>query len=238
MLKKKKLLLASAILILVLALVVVLAGRANAPGGIFGNSDDKETTEQQPKSFNKTKYSTDDPSSIWVIVNKQRPLDPLAYEPSDLVSIGNGHRLRQEAATALQQLIGAAKAEGHAIAGLSGYRSYSRQQTVYNREVATYGQAVADTQSAKPGYSEHQTGLAVDVGGGGCNIDDCFGNTKEGKWVAANAYKYGFIVRYVPGKEDVTGYRAEPWHIRYIGVELATEMRESNIQTLEEFFGL
>jgi len=197
-----------------------------------------QNTEQQQAKFNKTKYSIDDPSSIWVIANKNRPLNPLTYSPSDLVEVGNNQQMRTEAATALTTLIAGAKAEGLTIQALSGYRSYSKQVTVYNNEVSKYGQAVADSESAKPGYSEHQTGLAVDVGGGGCGIEDCFGETAEGKWLALNAYRYGFIVRYTAEKQSITGYRAEPWHIRYIGTELSNEMHEQNVTTLEEFFGL
>lgn len=209
-------------------------------------SDPPQTTTQQtkdpepvePPAFDKGKYSTDDPASIWVVANKQRPLNPKTYAPNDLVSVGGGQRLRQEAASALNQLMAGARAEGLAISPLSGYRSYATQVSVYNNEVAANGQAVADTQSARPGYSEHQTGLAIDVGGGGCGIEDCFGNTAPGKWVAANAYKYGFIIRYPQSKQNITGYRYEPWHIRYVGVDLATEMNKQGIQTLEEFFGL
>lgn len=146
--------------------------------------------------------------------------------------------MRAEAGQALSNMIQAAKAEGLSIRPLSAYRSYTTQVSVYNNEVRTYGQATADTQSARPGTSEHQTGLAVDVGGGGCGIEDCFGETAEGKWVAANAYKYGFIIRYTPDKVGITGYRYEPWHIRYIGTGLAAEMHNTNIKTLEEFFGL
>lgn len=199
-----------------------------------------ETKPKEPvePEFEKNKYSRDDVTSIWVVVNKKRPLDPINYAPDDLISVGGGQLLRQEAATAFTNMITAAKAEGLTITPLSGYRSYNTQVSVYNSEVRRYGQAVADTQSARPGTSEHQTGLGIDVGGGGCGIEDCFGNTAEGKWVAANAYKYGFIVRYVAGKEAVTGYRAEPWHLRYIGTELSTEMHEKGVQTLEEFFGL
>jgi len=189
-------------------------------------------------SFNKAQLSTSDPTSPWVVVNKSRSLNPQSYTPSDLVSVGNNQQMRTEAATALMTLINAAKAEGLSIQALSGYRSYSRQVTVYNNEVATYGQAVADTESAKPGHSEHQTGWAVDVGGGGCGIEDCFGATAEGKWLAINAYKYGFIVRYTAEKQAITGYRAEPWHIRYIGTDLSTEMHNKSVVTLEEFFSL
>lgn len=188
--------------------------------------------------FDKKKYSIDDVTSTWVVVNKLRPLNPKTYAPADLVSVGGGQQLRKEAATALTNLITGAEAENLTISPLSGYRSYNTQVSVYNNEVKTYGKTVADTQSARPGTSEHQTGLGVDVGGGGCGIEDCFGTTAPGKWVTANAYKYGFIIRYPEGKQAVTGYRYEPWHIRYVGVELATEMHEKGTQTLEEFFGL
>lgn len=205
------------------------------------NSSSAEPSDNlapQEPSFDKTAYSNSDATSIWVVVNKLRPLEPLKYAPADLVSVGNGHQMRREAADALKELIATAKASGLTISAQSGYRSYNYQVTVYNREVNNFGQATADTESARPGYSEHQTGFAVDVGGGGCNIDNCFANTAEGKWVAANAYKYGFIVRYTATKQAVTGYRAEPWHIRYIGKSLSEEMQKDGIQTLEEFFGL
>lgn len=194
--------------------------------------------EPAPAAFYKTKYSLTDPTSPWVVVNKQRPLSPLSYAPSDLASAGGGQQLRQEAATALAAMFAAAKAKRLTLQALSGYRSYSRQQTVYQNYVDTYGQASADTFSAKPGYSEHQSGWAIDIGGGGCGIEDCFANTAEGKWVAVDGYKYGFIVRYPASKQDVTGYKYEPWHIRYIGVELATEMHTQDSATLEEFFSL
>lgn len=200
---------------------------------------DANTPDTKPvATFDKTKFSTSDAASIWVVVNKKRPLDPKTYAPSDLVAVGGGQQMRKEAAEALTTMIAAAKTAGLTMSPLSGYRSYNTQVSVYNNEVATNGQAVADTQSARPGTSEHQTGLAVDIGGGGCGIEDCFGNTAEGRWLAANAYKYGFIVRYTTGKESVTGYRAEPWHVRYIGTALSTEMNTQKITTLEEFFGL
>lgn len=206
-----------------------------------------ESSSQKPEAkqevpvepeFDKNKYSIEDVKSNWVVVNKTRPLDPVNYAPDDLVGVGGGQLLRKEAAAALETLIAGAKAEGLIINPLSGYRSYNTQVSVYNNEVRRYGQAVADTQSARPGTSEHQTGLAIDVGGGGCGVEDCFGNTQHGKWVAANAYKYGFIIRYPGGKQDVTGYRYEPWHIRYVGIELSTELHKKGVQTLEEFFGL
>ncbi len=197
-----------------------------------------QPTKPVVPTFDKTKYSQTSPFSIWVVVNKKRPLRPLEYTPTDLVNIGSGQQMRTEAADALINLITAAKTENLIIAPLSGYRSYTSQVSVYNNEVKNYGQATADTESAKPGYSEHQTGLAVDVGGGGCGIEDCFSTTAEGKWVALNAYKYGFIVRYPADKQAITGYRTEPWHIRYVGAALSEELHSKNVTTLEEFFNL
>ena len=210
------------------------------PASPNASTDITPQEDKQPAlpSFDKKKLSIDDPASIWVVANKKRALNPTSYIPTDLVGVGGSQQLRKEAADALVRLIDGARQEGLTIQPLSGYRSYSTQVTVYNNEVANYGQAVADSESARPGHSEHQTGLAIDVGGGGCGIEDCFGTTKEGKWVAANAHTYGFIVRYTAGKESITGYRAEPWHIRYIGAELSTELHKENILTLEEFFNL
>lgn len=193
--------------------------------------------EQKP-TFNKSLYSVTEPTSMWVVANKKRPLQPLSYTPSDLVSVGNGQQMRQEAADALVKLLQAAKSISLIITPLSGYRSYNTQVAVYGNEVKNFGQAVADTESARPGHSEHQTGLAIDVGGGGCGIENCFGETLEGKWLAMHAYEYGFIIRYTAEKQDITGYRAEPWHIRYIGTVLSMEMHNQNTVTLEEFFDL
>ncbi len=233
-------------LLLVLVIVVIIGAGwavyklkpAQLPGHKIVSLQAKKPTPTNTDSFNKKKYSIDDPSSIWVVVNKSRPLNPIDYTPHDLISVGNGQVMRKEAADALSRLIAAAAKQGLKIGALSGYRSYQTQVSVYNSEVKNNGQAVAASESAQPGHSEHQTGFAVDVGGGGCNIDDCFGNTKEGQWVAAHAYEYGFIVRYTAAKQAVTGYRAEPWHIRYIGTELSNELHKQNVTTLEEFFDL
>lgn len=238
----------------VFLLVIVVA---LVTGGLFfvlerGQPEPKQTSPptsqtsgQQPnqqqtaQAFDKNRLSHDDPTSIWVVVNKTRPLSPKTYAPDDLVAVtGSTQRLRKEPAEALERLIKDARKENLIINPLSGYRSYDTQVTVYGNEVKSYGQTVADTESARPGYSEHQTGLAIDVGGGGCGIEDCFGKTAEGKWLAVNAYKYGFIIRYTSDKQQVTGYRAEPWHIRYIGTNLSSEMKKQGVTTLEEFFGL
>lgn len=221
---------------LIILCVFLYSKKISAPGGIFSQKTSK--TSVTAPGFDKSKHSNSDPASIWVVVNKKRPLNPLTYAPADLTNVGGNQQLRKDAASALTSMFAAAANEKLILKPLSGYRSYATQVTVYNREVATNGKAIADTQSAQPGKSEHQTGWAIDIGGGGCGIEDCFGNTKEGKWVAANGYKYGFIIRYTAGKEAITGYRAEPWHIRYIGIELATEMHTKGTTTLEEFFGL
>jgi len=196
----------------------------------------KPTTEQS--TFNKAQYSTTDPASIWVIVNKQHPLQPKGYAPSDLVSVGNGQYMRAEAASALTTMLAAAKTTGYTVTPASGYRSYTTQVSVYNNEVKDYGLATADSESARASYSEHQTGLAMDLASGGCSITDCFGTTPGGEWIITNAYKYGFLLRYPADKTAITGYRAEAWHFRYIGVKLATELHKDHIETLEEFFGV
>lgn len=206
------------------------------------------TDSGQQSSFDKQAHALDEPDSIWWIVSKVHPLSPLLYAPSDLVvpkvslrhSSGNSEmRLRQETAGALEEMVAAAKNAGINLRLTSGYRSYQLQISVYNGYVQQYGQAGADNISARPGTSEHQTGLAADLepATGKCRLEVCFADLPEGKWLAANSYLYGFIVRYPEGKEGVTGYDYEPWHLRYVGKDLASEMRKQNIQTLEEFFG-
>jgi len=202
----------------------------------------------QQNSFNKHLYSTDDPASIWVVVNKLRPLDPKNYVPSDLmfpsvplrVPGNESMQVRKLTADALQTMFAAAKSQGISLMLSSGYRSYTYQVNLYNGYVKDEGQATADSQSARPGYSEHQTGLAVDVESTSrnCEVEQCFANTAEGQWLAANAYRYGFIMRYPKDKVPVTGYEYEPWHFRYVGVSLATELHNQHVETLEEFFGL
>lgn len=203
---------------------------------------------QTPAGFDKTKLSLTDPASNWVVVNKQHALTPKDYVPSDLVFPDvpqrvPGHesmRLRQETAAALAGMFKAAEGAGMKLMLASGYRSYNYQVSLYNGYVKSQGQAIADTQSARPGYSEHQTGLAADVEPQTkqCELEACFGDTPEGQWVAENAYKYGFIIRYTSGDESITGYEPEPWHMRYVGIELASELHRTGTTTLEKFFGV
>lgn len=185
-----------------------------------------------------------------MVVNKQRPLQPADYKPAHLVvpgiplrsNITNDEKyMRADNAAALKTMVDAARAEGIHLNLQSGYRSYDFQVNLYNLYVKQQGKALADSQSARPGYSEHQTGLAADLGGTttpGCNVAECFANTPEGKWLAANAYKYGYVIRYPEGKTSVTGYTYEPWHVRYVGTDLSEEMHQEGVATLEEFFDL
>jgi len=196
----------------------------------------KPAQTTSPKAFDKTQYSLNDPTSIWVVVDKQRPINPKSYAPNDLTSVGSGKYMRAAAAAAFEQMVSDAKTAGYSLSAESGYRSYDTQVSVYANEVKNYGQAVADSESARPGFSEHQTGWAVDIASPGC-IEDCFGTTAASKWVLANSAKYGFFQRYPADKSVVTGYRNEPWHFRYVGPALAAEIVKSG-QTMEEYFGL
>ncbi|MBC7582098.1 M15 family metallopeptidase [Aeromicrobium sp.] len=234
-------------LLLGVGFVVWKSQTADAPS--FRPESNKTTPAAvKPKPFDKTMYSLTNPASVWVIANKQHPLGPKEYVPADLVvpnvSLrvpGNeSMQLRQVAAGALETMFSAAKSDGIAMTLSSGYRSYTYQVNLYNGYVASQGQVAADTQSARPGFSEHQTGLAVDVEPSDrtCEVEACFGGTPAGVWVKAHAYEYGFIIRYPTGKEDITGYEPEPWHLRYIGKDLAFELNRTGVTTLEEFFGI
>ena len=200
--------------------------------------------------FDPPKYSIDEADSIWVVVNKQRQISPLKYQPTNLVfpafpkpKVQNpfGLQLREAAATATVEMASAMAEEGIGTLILnSGFRTYKNQQGLYNRTRDTRGLAVAEKLSARPGHSEHQLGLAADfsVKGQGCVIMACFGNTDAGKWLAENAHEHGFVLRYPKGYRAITGFQYEPWHYRYVGVELSTEMRTKGIKTLEEFWEL
>lgn len=200
-------------------------------------SKKKTTLPVQPVAvFDKSKFSQTDPSSIWVVVNKQHKLNPPDFVPPVIENVG-GVLVSKVAAGQLELLIAGAKNNGISLRVISGYRSYGYQETLYNSYVRKDGQTLADTYSARPGHSEHQTGLAVDFGGAnGCDLEVCFGNTPEGSWLRENAATYGFIVRYTADNQTITGYSPEPWHLRYVGPELALEMKKQKISSLEEFF--
>ena len=184
-------------------------------------------------------YDISSASSMQVVVNKHRQLNPAGYVPGSLVRI-QGERLRAQAADAYKQFAKAAKAAGVNIMPISGYRSFSEQASLYDSYVRQYGQATADTLAARPGYSEHQTGLAMDIGNasGTCALQACFANTPAGKWAAQHGWEYGFIIRYPAGAGATTGYTYEPWHLRYVGPALALDMKNAGIAALEDYFGL
>lgn len=198
------------------------------------------TEEPEPERASDPSWDAD---SISVLVNKQNPLDPPDYEPEDLRELEvpmhyPDQRLRAEPADALEELFEAATDEGHHLAVTTAYRDYDHQLALYDNWYWERGQEATDAMSARPGYSEHQTGLAVDILTASDHPDELlesFGDTPEGIWVAENAHEFGYLVRYPEGAEEITGYQYEPWHLRYVGVETAAEVYDVDV-TLEEYW--
>ena len=214
-------------------------------GGSNGNTSGNDSGTQ-PADHPNAKQVVANPSDITVLVNKTYAL-PEGYVPDDLVEPDvpfifkeklEKRKMRKEAAEALEHMFAAAKEDGIYLAGVSGYRSHSTQKALFQRYVEKDGEEAARKYSAEPGHSEHETGLAMDVSGsdGKCAAEDCFAGTKEALWLEQHAHEFGFIIRYPKGKESVTGYQYEPWHLRYVGKDLAKEIAEKGI-TLEEYFG-
>jgi D-alanyl-D-alanine carboxypeptidase len=183
------------------------------------------------------------PDSIWTIVSKSHPIS-VDYVPSGLKIPDVATRpdkskdeqsLRSDIGTPLKNMFDAASAAGHDLMIGSGYRSAALQKVYFDNLAATAGEAAANQAIAYPGQSEHQTGLALDIStlSKECYLDDCFATTADGLWLADNSYKYGFILRYPKGSESITEYEYEPWHFRYVGVDLATALHESNL-TLDQ----
>ncbi|HZK01285.1 MAG TPA: D-alanyl-D-alanine carboxypeptidase family protein, partial [Anaerovoracaceae bacterium] len=180
---------------------------------------------------------------LLILINKQNPIDE-GYKPDDLSPIKYyatdrseaGRYMRKEAADRFHELVEAADSEGFKIVMTTAYRSYGFQQILWNNYVANEGEAAASRFSAKPGQSEHQSGLAVDVSSPSVNyaLTERFGETEEGIWLANNAHEYGFIIRFPKDKENITGYLYEPWHIRYVGQPIAEEIYSKTL-TLEEY---
>jgi D-alanyl-D-alanine carboxypeptidase len=195
-------------------------------------------------TFDRSARSLSDPASIWVVVDKLRPLRPKTLVPRDLTAVRVPHTnppmLRRAAAAAARKLFAAAARDSLALVSNSTYRPFDDQRRIYDADRARLGLAGADRLTARPGYSEHQTGLAMDIGAahGGCNLDPCFAATPEGRWLARNAWRFGFVLRYPKGEERETGIEFEPWHYRYVGTPLARELHVTGTPTLEQFFGL
>lgn len=177
-----------------------------------------------------------DPDSLTVLVNKNYIL-PDSYAPK-LEALGSGYgsgSLRPEAAQAFRAMADAAREDGIALRSVSAYRSYATQRSTYNRYLNYNQQAVVDTFSARPGHSEHQTGLSLDINT--ANVQAHFENTPAYAWLKEHCAEYGFILRYLQGKDAITGYRFEPWHYRYVGVETAKACMDQGV-TYEEYLAL
>lgn len=177
-----------------------------------------------------------DPSGLTALVNKHYAL-PAGYVP-ELEALGYPYgsgALRPEAAQAFRAMVDAARAEDVSLRGVSAYRSYAGQKITYNNYLKKYRQSVVDNFSARPGHSEHQTGLALDINVASSRAH--FENTRAFAWLKAHCAEYGFILRYDQGKEAVTGYRFEPWHYRYVGVDIAKACMEQGL-CYEEYLAL
>ena len=184
-----------------------------------------------------------DPTDVLILVNKtnRAPAVPMTLVKPDVTptrpELGENIYMRPEAAKALEELFAGAAQEGVILYATSGFRSYSTQKAIFERKLSQMNEKSANTTVAKAGYSEHQTGLAMDVEGHsslGAGLVKDFGETPEGMWLASHCAEYGFIIRYPKGKTNITGYAYEPWHIRYVGREAAAEIARLDI-TFEEY---
>ncbi|WP_203340434.1 M15 family metallopeptidase [Planococcus beijingensis] len=199
----------------------------------------EEPAQEEPASEEKTDATIYPEDSVLpteptlingvLIANKQHPL-PATYAPGEV----------PEARAAFETMKAAAAKDGLNLNAFSTYRDFARQKQLYEGYTAKDGQEAADRYSARPGYSEHQTGLAFDIGEAGQEqhwASSSFGDTEGGKWLKAHAHEYGFILRYPEGSEHITGYMHEAWHFRYVGKEIAEEIHQKGI-TLEEYLGV
>lgn len=203
-----------------------------------GSTSATHTRKPPAPPFDRTRHSLTDPRSIWVIVNKRHPITPLDFQPT--IALVRGYQVAVAAARPLAHLLDTADRDGVPLKIASAYRSFDYQEGVHANLVATLGQGAADAISARPGYSEHQTGLAVDLQplDGTCALEACFVHTRAGRWLAAHAWRFGFLVRYTEANRRVTGYAPEPWHFRYVGTALAREVHDKGSPSLEGFFGV
>lgn len=220
-------------------LIKVIGNADNKIGSPHAESSDAILSDSKPVTI-KTGFD-----SITVLINREHSL-PEEYKPKDLVvpnikfapGVTNEESLmRKDAAKALEELVKNAGSKGMNIYGVSGYRSYRTQNETYNDRVKKQGKQEADKYVAYPGQSEHETGLVMDVSntkGATSESAKDFGETREGKWLADNAHLFGFIIRYPEGKEEITGYSYEPWHVRYVGLNAAKEIDAKRL-TLEEY---
>ncbi len=255
---------AARLLIILCFVLVVLFAWQHFPGrnniqlssGTLDGSGEYYNNNKNPGDNNmeEENYSTNtplikvntDPASYTVLVNRDYPM-PEDYVPEDLVipDVGYSYNgiyeksyMREAAAKALEKMFAEAwKKKKYKLKVVSAYRSYERQNAIYQNNINTRGEEDTNKVSAQPGCSEHQTGLAIDVSSDtvNCTIEKSFASCPEGKWLARNCHNFGFIIRYPQGKSDITGYSYEPWHIRYVGVNLAKYIHKKKL-TLEEYY--
>ncbi|WP_413526683.1 D-alanyl-D-alanine carboxypeptidase family protein [Marinilactibacillus psychrotolerans] len=207
------------------------------------NLEETEDSNHEEGSNDNLENDILDDSNILKLVNKKYSLSE-DYIPGDLVNLevptvlenAEVNQLRKEPADALKEMIDYAEEENIDILARSGYRSYKTQVQLFDNYVANHGEEAANKFSARPGESEHQTGLSIDVTSESVNfqLTESFGETAEGLWVQENAHEFGFIIRYPEGKEEITGYQYEPWHLRYVGNDMAQSIYESGL-TYEEY---
>jgi D-alanyl-D-alanine carboxypeptidase len=207
------------------------------------NSGQNDDGDKQQDGVNQETLKEAQEKGLLILVNKQHPIDQ-TYKPDDLVLIKyyapdrskTTRYMRAEAADSFHQLVDKAASENIELKMTTAYRSYDFQKILFDSYVKKEGEEAANKYSAKPGQSEHQTGLSVDVSSpsAGYQLSDDYGETKEGAWLAEHCHEFGFIIRFPKGKEEITGYQYEPWHIRYVGIAAAKEIYEKNL-TLEEF---
>jgi D-alanyl-D-alanine carboxypeptidase len=233
-----------------LTLMVFSLSIAGCTGKFHFIQDEEKLASPSPTgsfapSKNANNQMVSSPEVVPVLVNKRNKL-PNNYQPSDLIypdipftfaQKAEKRQMRAEAGAAIEKLFAGAKQQGVHLLGVSAYRSYASQTALFNYYVEKDGYEAARTYSAVPGTSEHETGLAIDVTGGDgtCAAEDCFEGTKEASWLQDHAAEYGFIIRYPKGKDSITGYQYEPWHLRYVGKVIAKEIMSRGI-TLEEYY--
>ncbi|WP_024615492.1 M15 family metallopeptidase [Clostridium sp. Ade.TY] len=245
---KKRTKIKNRVLKLILIFLITLSLTTFLSGYIHKNYNNSKITESNENKMKQTKENIKDiktSSNITniLLVNKKYSVDS-SYKPSDLVipeATYNNHSLkmqqplRKDAATSFENMFIAAAKDNIILKGISGFRSYDYQVSVFNNSKQRNGYNHAEKYVAKPGHSEHQTGLAVDVLSNEYNnLNEGFENTKTFKWLKEHMSEFGFILRYPKGKETITGYNYEPWHLRYVGKDTAEKINNSGI-TLEEY---
>lgn len=223
---------------------------ATSSGTILKTLKEEKERKKPGKTFSKNTFMPKEVDttlgSYGQLINRDYEL-PSDYYPEDLVepdvpfSFSGSYdkrKLREKAADALEELFSGAEEDGYILYGISGFRSYERQSDIYNRNLSVKGSKHTNLYSAKPGASEHQSGLAIDVSSHSASLQllENFATTEEGKWLAKNCWKYGYILRYPEDKVEITGYAYEPWHIRYVGKKLAKYLYKHDL-CLDEYYG-